>query len=426
MTLKHATIDGIRLHLDTRENRLLINGLYQVQLNNTAKTELGFFIDSCHAEPKDRIIPATLDKIQGRYRNLSRDQAGRDVRKLIEAINGFGRGQVPSHLVGLAKSPGRNVPMRMDLALTYRCDNQCPHCYLWKNESGKELSTKEWKRVIDTLWKIGVPQIAFTGGECTLRPDLPELVKYAEQMITGVITNGTLLTEDCARELKQANLDWIQVTLESSKKETHDEMQGVTGAFEKTVQGIRNAVSAGLSVSADATITRKNSGDLPDLIPFAKSLGVHFVGANALINSGRGTTVKPADGIPESELAEILARARETADCEGIEFNWFLPTCYHRFDPVQNGFGQRCCSACDINMLVEPDGTVIPCQSWTDIKLGSILTTPWKKIWDNEIAKKIRDHRFAPGECTTCDKQEVCGGACPLSHLNGNGGEKPV
>ena len=429
MTLKHATIDGIRLHLNTKENSLLINGYYHVQLNDTAKTEIELFLDSCLSEPRDRIIPVTLDKIQKRYNSLlykkvSREQADRDLKKLIEAIYYFGKGEVPSHLVGLAQFPDRNAPMRMDLALTYRCDNQCPHCYLWKNESTKELSTKDWKRVIDKLWEIGIPQVAFTGGECTLRSDLPELVKYAEQMITGVITNGTLLTPDLAVALKNANLDWIQITLESPKKEIHDEMQGVPGAFEKTVEGIKNAVAAGLSVSVDATITRKNQNDMPDLIRFAKSLGAHFVWANALINSGRGTSVKLADEIPEPELRGILDNAKETAGVEGIEFNWFLPTCYHNYDPVENGFGQRCCSACSINMLIEPDGMVIPCQSWTNIKLGNIFETPWKKIWNSAISKKIREHKFAPNECKTCDKLDVCGGACPLSHLNAHDGGK--
>jgi len=80
----------------------------------------------------------------------------------------------------------------------------------------------------------------------------------------------------------------------------------------------------------------------------------------------------------------------------------------------------------EINMLIEPDGTVIPCQSWTTIKLGNIITTPWNKIWDSEISKKIRNHQFAPDECKKCDKLEICGGACPLSHLNNNGGGNKV
>src|SRR5208283_2213332 len=120
MTLKHATIDGIRLHLNTKENSLLINCYYHVQLNDTAKTEIELFLDSCLSEPRDRIIPVTLDKIQKRYNSLlykkvSREQADRDLKKLIEAIYYFGKGEVPSHLVGLAQFPDRNAPMRMDL-----------------------------------------------------------------------------------------------------------------------------------------------------------------------------------------------------------------------------------------------------------------------------------------------------------------------
>jgi radical SAM protein with 4Fe4S-binding SPASM domain len=415
MTLKHVTINGIRLHLKLDENRLLINGYYTVYLNDTAKNILEIFIDKCKGN--ENIIPETLDAIQKKYK-ISREIADRDLQKLIEIINYFSQGQIPSHLVGLDKFDNGNAPQRMDLALTYACTNQCPHCYLPKNESKKELTTSEWKAVIDKLWKIGIPQVAFTGGECTLREDLPELVKYAQEMITGIITNGTMISPELAKELKESDLDWIQITLESAEGEVHDEMQGRIGAFAETVLGIASCVGAGLSVSINTTLTKKNMNDLPDLIKFAKKMGVKFVSTNALINSGRGVSVKPLDGVSEQELMGILHNAKEVAKMEGIEFNWFLPTCYKNLDPIKEGFGQRCCSACGINMLIEPDGTVIPCQSWTDLKLGNILTSDWDSIWNSEISKKIRSHGFAPEVCERCDQFEVCGGGCPLDQLN--------
>jgi radical SAM protein with 4Fe4S-binding SPASM domain len=423
MVLKHVTIDGIRLHLQVDESKVLVNGYYSVHLNASAKNMLERFIDACKlSEKSEEIIPKALDAIQERYPKIPRDTLDQDLRKLIEVINFFGRGIIPCHLDGLEHFDNGTKPQRMDLALTYRCTNKCPHCYLPKNESKTELTTSDWKKVINKLWEIGVPQIAFTGGECTLREDLPELVKYAEEMITGIITNGTQITPELAKKLRENELDWIQITLESHKFEVHDEMQGRPGAFAETVQGIKNCVDAGIAVSINSTLTTKNAGDLIDLIKFAKRIGVKYVSTNALINSGRGISAKQTDELSEKDLSELLPKAQEVAKSEEIEFNFFLPTCYKEFDPVKCGFGQRCCSACNINMLIEPDGTVIPCQSWTDQKLGNILTDPWEKIWDSEISKKIRSHGHASEECKSCEYFDTCGGGCPLNHING--GEK--
>ena len=78
----------------------------------------------------------------------------------------------------------------MDLALTYRCNNNCAHCYNARPRQQNELSTAEWKRILDKLWDIGVPHIVFTGGEPTLRDDLPELVAYAEKKGDGINENN--------------------------------------------------------------------------------------------------------------------------------------------------------------------------------------------------------------------------------------------
>ena len=85
-----------------------------------------------------------------------------------------------------------SAPYRMDLAITYRCQNDCAHCYNARPRSFPEQPAEAWKRMIDRLWDLGIPHVVFTGGEPTLRDDLPELVAYAESkgQITGLNTNG--------------------------------------------------------------------------------------------------------------------------------------------------------------------------------------------------------------------------------------------
>ena len=110
------------------------------------------------------------------------------------------------------------------------------------------------------LWEHGVPHFDFTGGEPTLRDDLVELVTFAEDLgaITGLLTNGVRLADEAyVRQLKQAGLDYVQVTLESARAEIHNRMVA-SDTFAHTVQGIRNAVAAGIHVLTNTTITRAN------------------------------------------------------------------------------------------------------------------------------------------------------------------------
>ncbi len=418
--LKHVTLDGVRLHLKPDEKKLWINSKYVLFLNETTCFILESMIDSCYEVSKEQVPDRTVQKIIRKYR-VSKERARHDFDAIIGVINSFAREEPPIHLIGITQVDPMSMkaPGRMDLSLTYTCNNQCPQCYLPENVDTKgSLETIQWKQVIDKLWEVGIPQVVFTGGECLLRDDLLELVEYSKQFTTGIITNGTRLSAELAGKLCAAHLDWIQITLESAKAAIHDEIQGRTGAWEETVQGIKNAVAAGLSVSVNATLSKKNAKELKKLIAFAQKLGVRYVSTNAIINAGRGIAEKAESGLKETELKEILEDAQKYAAAHDVQFNWFLPTCYKNVDPVELGFGQRCCSACSVNMMIEPNGDVIPCQSWTQQKLGNILTDPWEKIWENPLAVQIRNHALLEEECRGCEYLQSCLGACPLDHLN--------
>ncbi len=421
--LKHVTLDGVRLHLKPDEKKLWINSKYVLFVNDTTCFILEAMIENCYKVPKEQVPEKTIRKIIRRYR-VSKEKAREDFDAIVGIINDFARDKPPLHLIGMTVVDPRSMkaPSRMDLSLTYECTNRCPQCYLSENADVKgTLETGQWKKVIDTLWEVGVPQVVFTGGECLLREDLVELVAYSKQFTTGIITNGTLLSSEVARMLHEAHLDWIQITLETTSATIHDEIQGRKGAWEETVLGIKNAVAAGLSVSINATLSKKNATELKGLIDFARKLDVRYVSTNAIINAGRGIAEKEESGLEEQMLQKILAEAKAYAESHDVMFNWFLPTCYKNVNPVELGFGQRCCSACSVNMMVEPNGDVIPCQSWTQQKLGNILSDPWERIWDHPVAQEIRNHRFVQDECNGCEHLEVCLGACPLDHLNTGG-----
>ncbi|MCP2521086.1 radical SAM protein, partial [SCandidatus Aminicenantes bacterium Aminicenantia_JdfR_composite] len=308
------------------------------------------------------------------------------------------------------------APARMDLAITYRCQLNCEKCYAGGSNEMKELSTKDWIKIYDIIWKIGVPQIVFTGGEPTLREDLIELVGEAEEFVTGLITNGIEL-ERLAEPLRNASLDYIQVTIESHNPEIHDKMVGFKGAFESTLAGIKKALSLEMQVITNTTLTKENAHTFPDLIKYGKELGLKYMACNTIICSGKGIKYKREKELPPQELEEILMRALELADKLGIQLQWYSPTCYLFLDPIKLGFGMKQCSAASHNMTIQPDGTVLPCQSWFE-PIGNILEDKWKDIWRHPVAKKLRNHEFLKEECKNCEYLSACRGACPLEHLN--------
>ena len=308
-----------------------------------------------------------------------------------------------------------DAPYRMDLALTYRCNDNCAHCYNARPRSYPELATSEWRKILDRLWAVGVPHICFTGGEATLRHDLPELIAHSHGLghIVGLLTNGRRLSDAAfVRGLAAAGLDHVQITLESSREDVHDRMVGARGAWRQTVAGIRHALEAGLFVMTNTTLLADNVGDIIETIDFAAGLGVPTVGCNALIHAGHGAEV--GSGLPEGSLAPVLREVRERTEAHGQRLIWYTPTQYCHFDPVEAELGVKGCTAARYNMCVEPDGAVLPCQSYYH-PIGNLLRHSWDSIWNHDLALWLRHRKYMSDDCHACSLVAECGGGCPLS-----------
>jgi MoaA/NifB/PqqE/SkfB family radical SAM enzyme len=197
----------------------------------------------------------------------------------------------------------------MDLAVTIA--QQRAHCYNARARTFPEMDTDQWKQVLDKVWELGIPHVVFTGGEPTLRNDLPELIAHAEQngQITGLNTNARRLSDARFLEaLVKAGLDHVQVTVESSDEEIHDKMVGCKGAFPQTIAGLKNALASPLFVMTNTTMLKTNVKTIPDTLDFLAGLGVPTIGLNALIYSCKGATV--GTGLIDRELHPLLEIAR--------------------------------------------------------------------------------------------------------------------
>ncbi len=432
---RHAGEDEkSRLHLrldPDGHGTLIVNANRILHLNPTAALMAYFILEQASEKEAVRLVRKEY--------HVSAAQVLADLGALRSQLDELIRpdGACPIHELGLETvmpfSARPTAPYRLDLALTYRCNNDCAHCYNVSHpsltaslpppaEAGEapsmgvraELSTSEWKRVIDKAWDLGIPHIIFTGGEPTLCENLPELIAHAEHngQITGLNTNARRLSDaHYVDKLVQAGLDHVQITLESCEAEVHDQMVRAQGAFPQTVKGLKNALSSPLYVMTNTTMLRNNVHTLPATLDFLAETGVPTIGLNALIYAGRGSVV--GTGLAESELTALLAVARQKTETRGQRLIWYTPTQYCSFDPMTLDLGVKGCTAALYNMCVEPDGNVLPCQSYYQ-PLGNLLNDEWDSIWNHPLAIRLRERKNLPQKCDGCALLPECGGGCPL------------
>lgn len=402
---------------------LLINANRALHLNPTAAILAWLILEQI---PQDQAI----HRMRSRF-EVDTARALADYQSVKTQIDELARpdGACPIHELELdliapfSRMP--SAPYRMDLALTYRCNDNCAHCYNARSRDYPELQTSEWIEILNSLWDVGIPHICFTGGEATLRPDLPDLVQHAQSLgqITGLLSNGRRLSDSgYTQSLSAAGLDHVQITVESHAADIHDRMVAAPGAWRQTIRGLRNALESNLYVMTNTTLLTHNAGSILDTIDFLAEIGVPTIGINALIYAGKGSQV--GTGLPESALPVLLDKVRERTDYHGQRLIWYTPTQYCHFDPVQMELGVKGCTAARYNMCVEPDGGVIPCQSYYQ-QVGNLLRDPWQAIWEHDLSRWLRHREYVPEECHECALLSECGGGCPLT-LEHPSADKPV
>jgi radical SAM protein with 4Fe4S-binding SPASM domain len=404
------------LRIDSRKKGvLLIDASKLLFLNGTA-------IDLVRCALEDKSPAETVRYMTRRYKRVEKKNVAAHYSKIRTQLSEYVAGSTEVILVAGTDNPSIGAddmpsPYRMDLALTYRCQNNCGHCYN-ETKDKKELTSDQWKEVLSRLWAQGIPHVVFTGGEPTLYQGLEGLIAKSEEFgqVTGLITNGrTLGRPGYLKELVRLGLDHVQITVLSHREDLHDRLAGAKGAWKETIEGLKMALAEDLYVSTNTTILRDNVSDVVETMKFLTGLGVRNIAFNVIIRSGKGES---ADGITFAETCEVLDRLKTVADESGVNMIWYSPTPYCEFNPITHGFGIKQCTACSINMAIEPDGTVLPCQSYYE-SLGNILTDPWDKIWNNTLCKDIRGRKDLDAKCADCQMKQVCGGGCPLAREYG-------
>jgi radical SAM protein with 4Fe4S-binding SPASM domain len=406
---------ALQLRVEPDEKGLLvINANTVLYLNETSTAYAYFLLQGLDTK-------GIISKIRTIFR-VKENQAKTDYEKFVYTISTLAQTEEvdPISYLKLQKiepfSQQYSAPLRVDMSLTFECQNNCVHCYAGGPHKTEELTTNQWKQVIDRLHQVGVFILTFTGGEPTLREDLPELLAYTQKkgLVTGLITNGRKLKDKkYVKILEEAGLDFAQVTLESHKPEIHDLMTGIQGSWNETVEGIKNLIPTTIYTTTNSTLSKYNTEDFLYTINFLKELGVAAFGCNSLIYAGKAKDVIEVFSYPLEGLKIFLPKIQEKASKLGLKFLWYTPTQYCKFNPIELGLGIKSCSAAMINICIGTNGDVYPCQSYFE-SLGNILKDPWENIWKNPLALKIRNRENVEQKCNECPQLQLCGGGCPL------------
>lgn len=351
------------------------------------------------------VLQEAFGNVQKYYTGASAAQLAHELETLIGVIEDINSGREPdAELRDMALgdyAPYMPAPHRMDLMVSamtkdgrWHCNQRCLHCYAAGQDMGqvRELSTGEWKQIIDRCYQAGISQLTFTGGEPTLREDLPELIAYARWFITRLNTNGVRLTEDFCQKLARAELDNVQITFYSADRHVHNQLVGAD-RFDETVAGIRNALAAGLGISVNTPLCSVNA-DYLETLRFLYGLGIRFVTVSGLIVTGNARSIgSRASTLTEKMLTQILKEACDFVYAHDMELNFTSPGLVDSGTLRDLALDVPGCGAALSNMAIAPSGDLVPCQSWlSDRPLGNMLQDPWKKIWNAPRTRQIRTH----------------------------------
>ena len=398
--------------LKSRPSIVILNGKDIIPLNPAWTILLSIFIDEVNEhkgneisdEQIEKIVEITISKLKKIYKFAKAEKVKEDLWNMINLFTAIANKDKTEIDVGQISigdfAKFMKAPHRIDLMISsmkkdnhWNCNQQCMHCYAANQNFAEttELTTDEWKKVIDICKDNCIPQITFTGGEPTMRKDLVELVEYANWLVTRLNTNGVLLTKKLCKELYEASLDSVQITLYSNNKEIHNKLVGADN-FDKTIQGIKNAIESGLNVSINTPLCSLNK-DYVLTLKFAKELGITYASSSGLIVTGNAQKEASKETqLTKIEITKSLIDACEYAEEQEMELSFTSPGWIDEETLKELKLDIPACGACLSNMAVSPDGNVMPCQSWLgkDSSLGNILEDKWDKIWNNPKCKKIR------------------------------------
>jgi pyrroloquinoline quinone biosynthesis protein E len=306
-------------------------------------------------------------------------------------------------------------PLSVLCELTYRCNLQCPYCYnpIALRAYRDELATDQWAGVLRQAAELGVVQAHFSGGEPTLRQDLPTLIEAAAAcgLYSNLITQGTFLDDAALDRLIGAGLDHIQISIQAPQAELADRIASAQ-VHERKTRVLEQVRERNVALTLNCVLHRLNHDAIDDVIEYARHLGIRRLElANVQFYGwayrNRTALMPTREQVRHGE--ERVAAARERLR-GAMEIVYVLPDYFGDFPkPCMNGWGRQF-------MTVTPNGYVLPCPAAAGIgtlTFENVRNRGLAEIWrDSDSFERYRGTQWMPEPCRSCERREIDWGGC--------------
>lgn len=321
--------------------------------------------------------------------------------------------------------------------LTRTCNLKCAHCYT-DSESRRydgELTTAEACRVLEDLADFRVPAVLFSGGEPLVRKDLFGLAAHARHRGLHVVlsTNGTLITREVARKLKDHDFAYVGISLDSAFPEVHDRFRGVPGAWEKALRGFRHCREVGQKVGLRLTLSNETCENLDALFDLIEREGIDRACFYHLVPAGRGDALSavPHDKVRRAMDTIIARSGRFIAEGRRVEiltvdnacdgpYLWLRmlqeghPRAAQVLDMLRFNGGARWSSGVGV-ADIDFHGEVHADQFSMRRSFGNVKDRPFGAIWQdlsNPVMAAYKERLpHLSGRCAGCRFKQLCGGS---------------
>lgn len=336
-----------------------------------------------------------------------------------------------------------NQPYRPRLVfweLTKGCNLRCVHCRATATElsSPDDLSYEESAKIIDQLAEYAPLILVLSGGEPLFRGDLFRLARRATERGIHVAlgTNGTLITAEVARKIKEAGIRRVAISLDGADAATHDSFRGIPGAFDRAIEGFQHLKRLGMSMQINTSVAKHNAAQLPQTLALALRLGAYAFHLFLLVPVGCGVQIAAKQMIESEQYEQILNWLYDRTLENKIELK---ATCAPHFfrvvrqrraearrrgeplpEPAAHGHGghaahamnamTRGCLAGTGVCFLSHKGEVYPC-GYLPLEAGNLRRQSFAEVWqDSPLFASLRDLDNLKGKCGACEFRNICEG----------------
>jgi radical SAM protein with 4Fe4S-binding SPASM domain len=312
------------------------------------------------------------------------------------------------------KALALNIPLSVQLDLTYRCNERCVHCYLDHDDQG-EMTTAEIKHLLDQMADAGVFILTLSGGEIFVRKDFFEILEYARRLTFCVKlkTNAILIREREAARIRDLGVESIQISIYSHRPEVHDAITLVRGSLRRSLDAMRFLKSQGLRVIMANVLMIRNMQDYSAVRALAAELEVECTLDPTITPMMDGNRSVLSLGVDQSALRQVFRDGSLVGDVD--EF------CAIAAPADENALAALPCSASHTTCYVSPYGDVFPCVQFP-LATGNVRKQRFIDIWRH--SDRMNDVRSIRRKdlttCTQCTHVSSCSRCPGLAYMEGN------